>query len=435
MGTLTLLLFVLVLTGCVLLGQPLLLALGLGYVIFFGYALAQGHGPRAVLEMSWSGIRTVKNILILFLMIGMLTALWRLAGTIPAIVYYAAGAVAPSVMVLMSFLLNCLVSLLTGTAFGTAATMGVICMTMATAMGVDPAVAGGAILSGVFFGDRCSPVSTSALLVAELTETDIFQNLRRMARSAMVPFLVTCGIYALMGLGTTGAEAEVAGIRALFAGQFRLGLVPLLPAVLVLALAAARVKVRLAMLASILAAVLIALVYQGAELAELLRAMVVGYHSVDPALAPMVDGGGLASMVKVGAIVCLSSSYAGIFRGTGLLEELKGKILALSRRTSVFGCILGTSLAACMVACNQTLAVILTHQVCHEMEPDRQRFALALEDTAVVIAPLIPWSIAGATPLATVGAPTASILAACYLYLLPLWALVVDLRRERRARA
>ena len=82
----------------------------------------------------------------------MLTALWRAAGTIPAIVSYCAGLMNPSVMILMAFLLNALVSVLTGTAFGTAATMGVICMTMAKAMGCNEILAGGAILSGVFFG-------------------------------------------------------------------------------------------------------------------------------------------------------------------------------------------------------------------------------------------------------------------------------------------
>ncbi len=97
----------------------------------------------------------------------MLTALWRAAGTIPAIVSYCAGLMNPSVMILMAFLFK-LSGVRTGTAFGTAATMGVICMTMAKAMGCNEILTGGAILSGVFFGDRCSPVSTMARWAAGL---------------------------------------------------------------------------------------------------------------------------------------------------------------------------------------------------------------------------------------------------------------------------
>ena len=102
-------------------------------------------------------------------------------------------------MLLASFLLCCLVSFLTGTSFGSAATIGVICMTMADSMGIPSIYTGGAILAGIFFGDRCSPVSTSALLVSELTKTDLFSNIRNMLRSALVPFALCCIIYAQLG--------------------------------------------------------------------------------------------------------------------------------------------------------------------------------------------------------------------------------------------
>lgn len=178
MESLVLALFVLTLIGCAILNQPLLLALLIGYFIFSLYGIIKKNSVTQMLKMSVSGISKVKNILILFIMIGMLTALWRTAGTLPTIVSYSAGMIRPSIMVLMAFLLNCLVSFLTGTSFGTVATMGVICMTMAASMNLNLVIVGGAILSGIYFGDRCSPVSSSALLVAELTKTDIFENIQ-----------------------------------------------------------------------------------------------------------------------------------------------------------------------------------------------------------------------------------------------------------------
>ncbi len=117
---------------------PILYALIVGYLIFSVYARLRQYSVPAILKMSAAGIRTAKNVLMTFVLIGMLTALWRAAGTIPTIVCHAADYIRPSVFLLMSFLLNCLVSFLTGTAFGTAATMGVICMTMARTMGGGP---------------------------------------------------------------------------------------------------------------------------------------------------------------------------------------------------------------------------------------------------------------------------------------------------------
>ena len=77
-----------------------------------------------------------------------------------------------------------------------------------------------------------------------------------------------------------------------------------------------------------------------------------------------------------------------------------------------------------MIACNQSLATLLTAQLCEELYTRRSDLALDLEDTVIVIAPLIPWSIAGAVPLASIGAPDSSILFAVYLYLLPLYRLI-----------
>ena len=139
-------------------------------------------------------------------------------------------------------------------------------------------------------------------------------------------------------------------------------------------------------------------------------------------------------MIKVAAIVSLSSCYAGIFEGTGLLKPIQGKIEALSRKITPFGATFAVAAVASMIACNQTLSIMLTHQLCKEGNPDNKRFAIDLENTAVVLAPLVPWSIAGAVPLAAVGAPIASVVVASYLYILPIWSFLVRLIRRRRKR-
>ena len=153
-------LFAAALLVCVIFHISLLFALLLGYVIFALYAIRKGFSLPEVLGMSAQGVRAAKNILTTFVLIGILTSLWRAGGTIPAIVCYSVRVMEPRLFLVCSFLLNCLVSFLTGTAFGSAATMGAVCMTMAAALGADPLMTGGAILSGVYFGDRWSPVST-----------------------------------------------------------------------------------------------------------------------------------------------------------------------------------------------------------------------------------------------------------------------------------
>lgn len=429
MDLLVLVLFCASLLLCVCMDISILYALGIGLLLFLGYGRKKGYAWSELVGMAFSGVKTVKNILITFFLIGMLTALWRGSGTIAAIVSYASVVIRPSVFLVMTFLLNCLVSVLTGTAFGTAATMGVICATMAAAMGVDPVLTGGAVLSGVFFGDRCSPVSTSALLVAEITGTNIFHNIKNMLRTATVPFLLTCVIYTGIGWMNQAAQ-EVPDLRAIFDKEFSLHWLTLLPAAVILLLSLKQVNVKLAMTASILTAIPICIFIQGLSVEQLPEILLRGYYAENPEVAVMLNGGGILSMLKVASIVCLSSSYSGIFQKTGLLDRARQAIDNIAAKTTPFTSAVLTSIAASMIACNQTLAIMLTKQLCKQEENDNEEFAIVLEDTAVVIAPLIPWSIAGAVPLASVGAPAQSICFACFLYLLPIWRLVLDIRRK-----
>ena len=113
--------------------------------------------------MCWEGIAPIAKILGMLALIGVLTGLWRAAGVIPAIVYYAVPLISPGVFLFATFLLNCLVSVLTGTSFGTAATVGFICISMAGAMGAPLFAAGGAALSWAFFLEIVARPSLPAL--------------------------------------------------------------------------------------------------------------------------------------------------------------------------------------------------------------------------------------------------------------------------------
>ena len=411
-------------------GLHLILALLGGYALFFLYGLYRRHTPAALWRMSLKGLKTVGNILFLFLLIGMITALWRACGTIPYLIYHAAGLVSPAAFLLLAFLLNALVSWLTGTSFGTAATMGTICMTMAVAMGLPPALSAGAILSGAFFGDRCSPMSTSALLVAALTRTDIYRNIVLMMKTAAAPLALTCGVYLFLGVCLSAGDVS-AGVLAPFARGFHLHWTAILPAAVIVILSLAKVNVRWTIGLSILCSAVLCVALQGMDLPELAKTALLGYAPEPEALKPLLTGGGAVSMVKPLCIVSISSTYSGLFEGTGLLDGMKTQTARLARRVTPFGSLLLVSVGTCVIACNQTLAIMLSHALCRDEQPP-QELAVGLENTAVILAPLVPWSIAGAVPLASLGAPAAALPAACYLYLIPLWNLLVSLVRRSK---
>ena len=424
MEVLTIGIFCALLIICIITGKSILYALLAGLIIFSLYGKKQGYSWRQISRMALQGAWKVKNILLTFILIGMLTALWRQAGTIPAIICYTVRLIKPSTFLLMTFLLNCLISVLTGTALGTAATIGVVCATMASALGIPSWMTGGAILSGVYFGDRCSPVSTSALLVAELTETGIYTNIKNMIKSALAPFTITCILYLTVSIQLHG-KTEMPDLGHAFGSEFRLSWIALLPAAVILLLSVMQAGVKIAMIASIVTAIPVCIGLQNMAFTELPELLLNGFHSTDVTVAAMLNGGGITSMLKVGAIVCISSSYSGIFQATGILNGFQKMVCLLANRTKPYFAVLVASILTSVMACNQTLAIMLTGQLCSRTEPDKLRFANNLEDSAVIIAPLVPWSIACAVPLTAAGAPGYSVLFAVFLYLLPLCDLVL----------
>ncbi len=434
METAALAAFTITLIASIAAGIPIIAALIAGYAIFFIYARLCGFSVRSIIRMSSVGVKEIRNILATFVLIGMLTASWRGAATIPSIVYCSFNAISPSWFLPAAFIINSLVSFLTGTSFGSAATIGVISMTAGNALGLSPVLTGGAVMSGIFFGDRCSPVSTSALLIADITKTDFFDNIARMMRSALVPFILSLLLYAAIGAISPHAEGDQGSLLHLFSEGFAIGVIPLIPAAIMLILSLFRVGTKRTMAASIASAALVCLLYEGMEPSRLIAMLVLGYRAQSPELAAVMDGGGIASMIEVGLIVTISASYAGIFQETGLLDSIKRMIGSAAERVPLSFVTGGVSIATCMIACNQTLAAMLTNQLCSDLWNDDSSMALALENTVIVIAPLIPWSIAGSVPLAVIGAPLSSLAAAFYLYLIPLYWMIAAAVGSRRRR-
>lgn len=414
-----LLIFCVALFASLLCGVPLLYALLFGLLLFAGYGVVK-TSVRATALMCLNGIKTARGILLLFVQLGLLTSLWRAAGTIPVVVSFSVELIRPESFLLLTFLLNAAMSLLTGTALGTAATMGVICATIGRSLGVDDAWMGGAILAGVYFGNRISPISSMALLTANITKTNIYENIRQMIRTTWIPFLLSCIIYFVAGLNfsSTAAAAETPDVTGLFAKGFSLSLWSLAPAFVIVALSIARVRTSFVLLWSSLCAFLVALLVENQSAMELLKIMVSGYKTAVPELSKMVNGGGLLSMVNVFLIVVIAGCYGGIFKGTNMLQTLQTLVEKLSKKTNPFVATLAFAVLVSCVVCNQTLTIILTNQMTENLNAKNQ--ALNLYDTAVTVIALVPWSVATVIVLNTAQAPNSAVLCACFLYLLPI---------------
>ena len=328
------LLFSLSLIFCLLLKYSVIYALIVGYIIFVTYGLIKGHDLKVLIKKSFEGVLTVKNILLVFILIGMITALWRASGTIAFIVYMGSKLISPSILILLTFLLCSILSFLIGTSLGTAATMGVICVSIGKAMGINPYYLGGAVLSGIYFGDRCSPMSTSALLITELTKTNLYTNIKLMLKTSIIPFVATCLFYLFLGLKSSTSPVGIDATN-IFKENYNLNIVVIVPAILIIILSLLKVNVKKKMLLSIVISFIIAMFFQKESVTSLINYCVYGFHHSNKKLNLMMKGGGILSMLNVGLIVAISSSYSGIFKETKMLVLMKKYLKEFSKKLQI----------------------------------------------------------------------------------------------------
>ena len=424
------LLFSLSLIVCLLLKYSVVYALIVGYIIFITYGFMKGHNLIVLIKKSFEGVLTVKNILLVFVLIGMITALWRASGTIAFIVYIGSKLISPSILILLTFLLCSILSVLIGTSLGTAATMGVICFSIGKAMGINPYYVGGAVLSGIYFGDRCSPMLTSALLIAELTKTNLYTNIKLMIKTSIIPFVMTCLFYLFLGFNSTVSNISV-NVTEIFKQNYNLNIIVIIPAILIIIFSILKINVKKTMMVSIVISFIIAMFIQKENIVSLMKYCIFGYHNSNEKLNLMMKGGGILSMLNVGLIVGISSSYSGIFKETKMLLSLKEYLKDFSKKTSNYFVIFLSSIISGAIACNQSLGIILTNELCEEIV-DKQKRAIILENTVILLTGLIPWNTAMVVPLKTLDVGVMSGFFAFYLYFLPLWNLFLGVMKEKK---
>ena len=414
-------------------GHSMVWALLAGLVMFAGLGLVKlkksdealgiGQGIRELALHSWGSIKESLIVIEVMLIIGFITAAWRVSGTITVFVYYGMKLIVPPLFLVIAFLRSCLLSYALGTSFGVAGTVGVIFMALARSGGVDPVITAGVLMSGIYFGDRGSPVSSSANMVAGITKTNILENVRIMMKTAILPFIITLAAYTALSVANPISSVD-GGVLSAFESEFTLSFWSFVPAAIMLALPLLKVGIIASIGASVAASVAVAVLVEKVSLFSVIKILFLGFHSSGEGLAAILDGGGFVSMLEISAILAISCAYSGIFNRTDMLKSLLDVIEKGCRKTGRYAVTVIISLISCVVFCNQTIATLMCNDLLTRpylnTGGSRQELAIDMENTVILIVGLIPWCIACSVPLTFFNAGIDSLPWAIYLYIVPI---------------
>ncbi len=363
------------------------------------------------------GIAKALPAVLILVSVGALISTWILAGTIPLLVQLGLHSISPRFFLLTACVICSIISLCTGTSWGTVGTMGVALMGVAQGLGIPPGAAGGAIVAGAYFGDKISPLSDTTNLAPVAARSNLFDHIRHMLWTTFPAWMLGLVVYLIVGLRARGAvpEDNVESISNALTSSFNLTPWLLLPLGVVLYFAVRqRPTVPGILLAAALAGFL-AVVIQGRGLDEVISAAVIGYNADtgNPALDNLLSRGGMGPMMEVTLIVFAAFSFGGIAAKAGLLDVVLEHLLRFTRSTGqLVAATVGSTIFTALITGSSYLTILLPGEL---FAPAYRRSQLAaknlsrtLEDSGTVVVPLIPWAAAGVFMSATLGVSTLS---------------------------
>lgn len=426
-----------ILTGSTALYWPL----AAGAAVAGALALRKGFSWTSLGTAARDGMKSTLIALSILILVGALIGVWKESGTVPAMVYYGLSLAAPKYLVPAAFLLALAVSMMLGTSIGTLSTLGVAIMGVAHGVGAPIPLVAGALVSGALFGDRSSPLAGSLNLNVAMTGTDLRRMLGVLAPTGITAAVLSLVGYVVAGVGSAPAGAgEGAAMQQAIAAHFAISPWLLLPPVLVLVLAFARVPVRWALGFGILSGGALGVLAGGAGWLEPLTAAVMGFtsHAGDAGLDRIFSGGGILPMWRQVALILVAGAFSGIMEQTGMMGVVfAGLVEGVRRPLALVGSTMLVSISIAMVAANQALAIIIAGRMLRPAY-DRSRLSpnllsRTLADSGTVVAGVIPWNLMGVLAAAALGVPVREWAPfAFFAFILPVVSVIFAFVEERR---
>lgn len=298
-----------------------------------------------------------------------------------------------------------LTALATGTSWGSAGTMGIALIGVAAGMGMPLPLAAGAIIAGAIIGDKMSPLSDSVLLASASSGTPVFDLIPCMFYTT-VPLGILCFIiYWILGGRYASGSMDMEAITTLTQGlnsAFHINPVMLVPLIIVLIMSAKKCPGFLTFTCGILTGILLAVLFQGQSLNQVLNYAVNGYvcESGLESLDSLLSRGGALSMGQIVFASLMAGMFSGSLKYLGTLEVLMSKLkLVVKNSTSLVITTVGVCVLLMLGGGGQystlTLPGAAFGDFYKEMDVHSAVLGRTMEDVGTMIEPIIPWTVSG----------------------------------------
>lgn len=215
-------------------------------------------------------------------------------------------------------------------------------------------------------------------------------------------------------------------------GEFHLGAVTLIPAILIIVLLLCKVNAISALGISSFAAGAVSFFVQHATLQSIIQTAYSGYTTTieEGVLQSILNRGGMGSMLQYVAIISFAVGMGGMLEKLGVLEHILNAVV--KRINSDGSMILVTLIVGyitSLISCSQPMSHVLTGRLMAPVFKERkvapEILSRCLEDSGTMAGPMIPWHGYGVYMAGTLGVAWAAFFPYLFLlYLTPIFSII-----------
>ncbi|ERT67881.1 putative Na+/H+ antiporter NhaC [Cetobacterium somerae ATCC BAA-474] len=412
----------------------LLIILSLIFLGIFIFSVKKFKTLKNTLDIAITGTKKSYLLVFIFALLGALSASWFISGTIPALIYYGIKIINPNYFYVFSFLITSLFSFLIGSSFGTVGTIGLVMVSLARGVGLDIYIVAGSIISGAYFGDRGSPMSSSANFVSILTETEIYSNVKGMFKASILPYLITLSLYFYLGRNIESKFIEN-NILTLLNQNFYLDFLVFIPMIYLVIMCLLKKNIRHTILVSIFLSLIIGWFLQNYEDRNFIKVLIYGFKlPIENELYNVIRGGGIFSMGTAMVMALLSCGLVNIVDKLGILKLVSEKIGVVKSEWKIYLYTIVVAILTAAISCSQSTSILLTSQIMKKIYKKngftKELLALDIENSSVVLSSLIPWNIAITVPALMLDISAVKIIPySLYLFILPMIVMILKIKK------
>ena len=378
-----------------------------------------GYSWKQIERGMFNGIYSVLQAVLILITVGALIGVWIRAGVTPSLIYYGLAILNPTTFLITALLICSITSVIIGTSWGTAGTIGVAFMGIGAGLGIPPAITAGAVISGAYFGDKIAPLSDTTNMAAAIAGVDLITHIKNMFRQTAIGYGFAIIAFLIIGFFFTGDAnmADAENIRNSLREDFSISPFLLLPIIIVLVAIALKVPALPGIFLGVVVGGIFGIIFQaGVDLETMVNVAYRGIrdwtYSTEAAIELFANRGGIFNKWFAISIIMIALSFGGIMEMSRQLEVIVNRIIKIFVRGtgSLVTTTVGTTLVTNMAMADQYLGIILPAKMFGTAYKSRgfhpKMLSAGVDGTGTMTSALIPWNTCGVAMAGFLGVST-----------------------------